>query len=141
MGTLYGKDIRAKFRTAAGPPEVFTAIGGETGISWNRSSTEIDLSDKDSGAYGSTSYGQQKVTIKVSGNVKLPDIGLEAAFDTSKSQPPEGVLQIVRGSIVLFESAVGLGNFSIDGNKDGAATYSFDASNIGTPTVDDLGAS
>lgn len=139
MGTLQGKDIRARIKTGPDADD-FVNLGGETSVSWRRQSQEIDISDKDSGAYGGSTYGQQKVTVSVSGNVKLPDIGLEKAFNTSKTSPPEGELQIVRGATVLFQSAVGIGNFSIEGGKDSPATYSFDATNTVAPTIDDLGA-
>lgn len=139
MGTEYGKDWRIKIGDGA-VPEVFTPIGGETSFDWKRSSQEIDLSDKDSGVYGSSSYGQQKITISVSGNVKLPDVGLEKAADVAKSAPPEVTVQITKGATVKFEGLVGVGNFSTSHGKDGPVTYSFDLSNIGAPTTDDLGA-
>lgn len=139
MATEYGKDWKVKVRTAVGP-DVFTAIGGETSLRWGRSSQEIDLSDKDSGVYGAKSFGLQTVSIAVSGNLKLPDTGLEFVADTAKSATPELVVQIVKGAIVKYAGLCGVGNFSVDAGKDGPTTYSFDLGNIGAPTTDDLGA-
>ncbi len=140
MANKYGKDIKVKIRTTAGPTPVFTPIGGELSHSFRRSSQEVDLSDKDSGTYGGQSYGQQKITISVNGNVKLPDVGLQKVHTVAKSGTPEEVIQIVDGATVIFEGLCGIGNFSSDRNKDGPVTYSFDASNIGAPATDDLGA-
>lgn len=139
MGTEYGKDWRFKIKTASGP-DVFTAIGGETGFSWKRSSQEVDLSDKDSGSYGSSSFGQQKVSISVNGNVKLPDTGIQEVAGVAKSGTPEVEVQIVKGAAVKYHGLSGIGNLSVDAQKDGSVTFSFDTSNIGAPIVDDLGA-
>ena len=66
---------------------------------------------------------------------------LEAAFTASKTSPPEKNVQIIDGDgIVKFAGTVGIGNFSMSAPDNGPATYSFDMSNIGAPTTDDLGA-
>lgn len=139
MGVEYGKDWRLKIGDGA-DPEVFSIIGGEGSLDWKRTSDNIDLSSKDDGVYKSQSFGQQAITISLSGKVKLPDTGLQAAFDTSKASPPEVNVQICKGAIVKFEGRVGVGNFSATFPDDGPATYSFDMSNVGAPTTDDLGA-
>lgn len=137
MASEYGKDWRLCIGDGA-MPEVFTALGGETSFSFKRSSTEIDLSDKDDGAYGSTSYGQQKITISATGNLKLPDVAFKKLSDTSKASPPEIFIQLKKGNIIKYHSKVGVGNFSTEHSKDGPVTYSVDLSNIGAPIVDDL---
>ncbi|WP_030540556.1 phage tail tube protein [Sphingobium sp. DC-2] len=133
----YGKDWRVCIGDGE-DPEVFTALGGETGFSFRRASAEIDLSDKSSGSYGSTGYGQQKLTISVSGNLKLPDAAFSALFAASKASPPEINVQIKKGSVVKFHGLVGVGNFSSEHPQTGAVTFSCDMANIGAPIVDDL---
>jgi predicted secreted protein len=139
MGTEQGKEWRVKIGDGEAV-EGFLLIGGELSFDWSRSSQEIDESSKDDGAYGSTSFGQQKISIKVNGNVKLPDPGLERAAEVSKSSPPETRVQIVRGAVVKFDGLIAIGNFSTSHPKDGPVTYSFDLANKGAPTVDNLGA-
>jgi hypothetical protein len=139
MGTERGLDWRIQIGDGGGP-EVFTNIGGEITFDWKRSSEEIDESTKDDGIYGSSSYGQQKITISASGNVKLPDTGLEGAFATSKAAPPEVSIKIVRAATTKFAGKVAIGNFSTTHNKTGPVTWSFDMVNVGAPTTDDLGA-
>ncbi|HEX2594804.1 MAG TPA: phage tail tube protein [Rhizomicrobium sp.] len=135
----YGKDTRLYIGDGAST-EAFNPIGGETSLSWKRSSDDIDLSSKDDGQYKSGSYGQQSITFTVQGNVKLPDVGLQAASDTAKSVTPERNIQLKRGAVVIYSGRVGIGNFSAEFPKDGSATYSFDMKNVGAPAVDDLGA-
>lgn len=139
MGTERGLDWRIQIGDGA-TPEVFTNIGGEISFDWKRSSQEQDESTKDDGIYGSSSFGQQKITFSVNGNVKLPDAGLEAAFAASKASPPEVNVKVVKGAIVKYAGLVAIGNFSSSFPKDGSATYSFDMVNVGAPTTDDLGA-
>lgn len=135
----YGKDYRI-FIGDGQQTEGYLPIGGETSFDWKRSSQEQDISDKDGGIYGSTSYGQQKINFSVSGNLKLPDAGFEAAFDASKASPPEIDIQVKKGAVIKFAGRVALGNFSATFPTNGPATYSFDMVNIGAPTTDDLGA-
>lgn len=139
----YGKDTRLFIGDGASDPETetFSPIGGETSLDWKRSSDDVDLSSKDDGQYKSSSYGQQAITFTVQGNLKLPDTGLQAASDAAKSTTPERNIQIKRGSVVVYQGRVGIGNFSATFPKDGSATYSFDMKNVGAPTIDDLGAS
>jgi hypothetical protein len=132
----FGKDWRVHIKSAA----TFIAIGGETSFDWKRSSAEQDLSDKDSGVYGATSYGQQKINFSISGNLKLPDPGLELASDTSKASPPQVEIKVMNGAIVKFHGLVAIGNFSSSFPTTGPATFSLDAVNAAAPIVDDLGA-
>lgn len=143
MGTEYGKDWRIQIGDGNDDPgpEVFTNIGGEISFDWQRTSEEIDESTKDDGMYGATSFGQQKVTFQVTGNVKLPDAGLERASTVAKTAPPEVTVKVMKGAIVKFEGLVAIGNFSTTHNKSGPVTYSFTMANKGAPTTDDLGAS
>lgn len=139
MGTEYGKDWRIHIGDGAGV-EAFTQIGGELSFTWQRQSQEIDDSTKDDGDYGSTHYGQQKITFNVNGNVKLPDVGLERASDVSKSATKEANIKVMKGATVKYQGKVKIGNFSTEHGKDGPVTYTLAMANAGAPTIDDLGA-
>lgn len=138
MATERGADWRIEVKAEAA--EDYNSIGGEISFDWSRSSNEIDESTKDDGIYGSTSYGQQKISFRVNGNVKLPDSGLSRVAAVSKSSPPETLIRVTKGAIVKFEGLVAVGNFSSTHPKDGPVTYSFDMANKGAPTVDNFAA-
>jgi predicted secreted protein len=139
MANEQGKDYRVHIKTASGP-DVFTAIGGETNLSWKRSSQEQDQSDKDTGIYGASTYGQQKISFAVSGNLKLPDAGFSAANTASKASPPEIEIQVKKGAVIKFQGKVAIGNFSAEFPTTGPATYSYDMANADVPSVDNLAA-
>jgi hypothetical protein len=136
MANEFGKDWRIAVKSGA----TFIPIGGETSLDWKRSSAEQDLSDKDSGVYGATSYGQQKITFTVAGNVKLPDPGFTAAEAASKASPPQVEVQVKKGDVIKFQGMIAIGNFSATFGKDGPATYSLDMANAAAPTVDNFSA-
>lgn len=136
MANEFGKDWRVHFKSGA----AFIAIGGETSLRWGRSSQEQDVGDKDSGVYGATSFGQQKITFAVAGNLKLPDAGFTAAENASKASPPQIEVQIKKGATIKYQGMVAIGNFSAEFPKEGPATYSFDLANAAAPTVDNLSA-
>lgn len=135
MPNEFGNDWRVAIKTA---PTGFTPIGGETSLDWTRTSAEQDISDKDSGVYGATSYGQQKITFKVAGNLKLPDVGFAAAEAASKASPPQIEVQIKKGAVIKFHGLVAIGNFSASFPKDAPATYTMDMANAAAPIVDNL---
>ncbi len=136
MANEFGKDWRIRAKPAGGGASV--AIGGETSFDWRRTSQEQDLSDKDSGIYGATSYGNQRINFAVSGNLKLPDPGLAAIVAASKLSPPQIEIEVVKADVVKFAGVVAIGNFSGTFPATGPATYSFDMANAAAPTVDDL---
>lgn len=135
----YGEDWRVEIGDGA-QPTVFTMIAGETGFDFKRSASEIDDSDKDGGSYGSSSFGQQKLTMSVKGNLKLPDAGFSRAFAVSKTKPPHTPCKVLKGAIVKYSGSVAVGPISTTHNKDATVDYSFDMVNRGQPLVDDLGA-
>lgn len=137
MAYILGKDVTLHVGDGAGT-EVFTQLGGEGSLSITRSSTEVDLSSK--GAPGLSTYVNPKVTLAVSGRLKLPDTALERIDTVAKSTDNEVNIKIKRGSTDIFAAAVGIGNFSCDFPFEGAATYSFNMGCLATPTTDDLGA-
>ena len=128
----FGNDWRVAIKSGDG----FIPIGGETSLDWKRSSQEQDISDKDSGVYGATSYGQQKITFAVAGNLKLPDAGFAAAEAASKSSPPQVEVQIKKGDVIKYHGLIAIGNFSASFPKDAPATFSMDMANAAAPIVD-----
>jgi hypothetical protein len=139
MGQEYGDDWRLQIGDGGGT-EVFSNIGGEVSFDWKRSSKEVDIATKDDGVYGANTYLQQTITISVSGKLKLPDVGLQRASDVSKALPPQANVKIKKGTTVKLAGAFAIGNFSISAPKGDVVTYSFDMSNVGAPTTDNLGA-
>jgi predicted secreted protein len=137
MANEHGKEWRVCIKTG---DNAFTPLSGETSHSFRRSSAEIDLSDKDSGIYGGGTYGNQRITVSVSGNLKLPDAAFAALFAASKTSPPEIEVQIRKGEVVKYQAVSGVGNFSHEAPNSGPVTFSCDLSNVGAPSVDDLGA-
>jgi len=132
MANEFGNDWRVAIKSGDG----FIPIGGETSLDWKRSSQEQDISDKDSGVYGATSYGQQKITFAVAGNLKLPDAGFAAAEAASKSSPPQVEVQIKKGNVIKYHGLIAIGNFSASFPKDAPATFSMDMANAAAPIVD-----
>jgi len=132
MANEFGNDWRVAIKSGSG----FIPIGGETSLDWKRSSQEQDISDKDSGVYGATSYGQQKITFAVAGNLKLPDAGFAAAEAASKSSPPQVEVQIKKGNVIKYHGLIAIGNFSASFPKDAPATFSMDMANAAAPIVD-----
>jgi hypothetical protein len=136
-----GRDWRIQIGDGEAGTEGFDLIGGELSFDWDRSTQEFDDSTKDDGDYGSTGFGQQKINFSISGNVKLPDDGLERAAEVARSSPYEANVRVMRGAVVKYAGRIAIGNFKTSHPKDGPVAYSFNMVNRGAPTVDDLGAS
>lgn len=134
-----GKDFRINVSaTSAG---TFVPVAGEMSLSVKASSDKIDTSSKDDGVYKTQTFGQKDITISVSGTLKLPDPGFALCFTTQKASPPEFFVEIVNTvatPIIVFKSAMAIGNFSLDYADKGNATYSFDLSLADVPSVDDM---
>ena len=133
----YGEDVRVEIDDGTG---TFIPIAGETGYDFKRSGSDIDDSDKDGGAYGSGSFGQQKLTLSMTGNVKLPDPGFTRAFAVSKMRPPHTGVKLMKGEVVKYQGVCAIGPISTTGKNNATVDYSFDATNRGQPAVDALDA-
>ena len=134
-----GKDFRLQV-AAIGASPTYTTIAGEMSVSVKASSDKIDTSSKDDGMYKTQTYGQKDITMAVQGTLKLPDTGFGLVYTTQKNDPPEllGQIMHVPSMTVVFACQLGIGNMSTDFTDKGAATYSFDLSLAGVPTIDDL---
>lgn len=137
MANEQGKDWRLFIKTGT---NTWTPVGGETGLSMKRSSEKQDTSDKDSGIYGSSAYGQQTISFSPSGNLKLPDAGFTALEAASKLSPPQIDVQLQRSGIIKYQGTVAIGNFSAEFPVKGPATWSCDMDNAAAPTIDNLSA-
>lgn len=133
----YGKNWRIYISDGAAG---FDPIGGEGSWSKRTSSETVDLSSKDDGNIKAQGWGQSTVTFSVQGKVKLPDDGLEQAYSVANEAVPEIPIQLRNGAAIVWQGTVGIGNFSMDGPKDGPVSYSFDMTAVSAPTVDNLAA-
>ena len=140
MGTEYGSTWRVEVGDGQ-TTESFLTIGGEVSFDWERSSKEIDTSSKDDGAYASSGYGSQSVTITPNGKLKLPDPGLQRLVALSKLQPPIGNIKVVKGAVVKYSGSMSVGNLSTTHPNDDVCTWKCTLKLAAAPTVDDLGAS
>ncbi len=136
----YGQEWRIEIGDGVADTEGFLPIAGETTFDWTRTSKEIDLSSKDDGAYASTGYGSQKVTISPSGKLKLPDPGLQRLSAVSKTIPPVCNVKVIRGAVVKYSGSMSVGNFSTTHPNDDTCTWKCDLASAAAPTVDDIGA-
>lgn len=140
MAYELGKDWRIYVGDGGGT-EVFDALGGEGSFEFQRQATEIDLSTKDDSDYAVGDFGLMKITITVSGNVKLPDTSIERLLDKAKDATDKKTnIQIKDGSIVKFAGEVAVGGNGITASKDGAVVYSFTLIASAAPTTDDMAA-
>lgn len=140
MGYELGKDWRIHVGDGAIPTEAFVVMGGEGSFEFTRASQEIDLSTKDDGEYALGDFGTQKITIAVSGKLKLPDASIQRIFTVSKSTSKRTKMKIRKGTTDKFLGEVAIGNFSMSAPTEGAVTYSFTATASAVPTVDDIAA-
>lgn len=137
MGTLQlGKDVRL---TVEDPDNAgqYISVGGEGRLSFQASPDTIDGASKDDGNYKVEYFGQQKISITLAGKVKLPDDGLAALDDASRTNAAISV-KIVKGVTVLFHGDMTVGNRQADWDNAQAASYSFSLGLAAAPTVDAL---
>lgn len=133
-----GKDFRLMV-AATGATPTYIQIGGEMSLSRTSSSDKIDTSSKDDGTYKTQTYGQKEITLAVQGVLKLPDPGFGLIYTTQKASPPELLVQIIGpSSTIVFAALMAIGNYKDDFSDKSAATYSFDLSLAGVPTIDDM---
>ena len=140
MAYELGKDWRIHVGDGASPTEVFSQLGGEGSFEFQRSAQEIDLSTKDDADYALADFGLQKISISVSGYVKLPNTALEALTDKAKATDKRVNLKIMDGAVVKYAGQVAVGGQGISAGKDGAVAYSFSLVASAAPTTDDMAA-
>ena len=136
--TKLGKNYRLQVGNGQAT-ETFVSIAGEQSLSFSTSPDKIDGSSKDDGDYKVEFYGQQSISLQVSGKVKLPDTGL-GLLDTARKTLGSAIdIQIVdtlNANAVKWAASMSVGAFKWDGNDKDAVTYSFDLAVAAAPTVD-----
>jgi predicted secreted protein len=134
-----GKNYRLKVGDGAGT-EVFNLIGGEQKLMFSSSPDAIDASSKDDGNYKTELFGQQKVSITVSGKAKIPDVGL-SRLDTLAKTGAAGNMKVVNltGTATdVFVCSLSVGNRQVDFDDQQSVTYSYSLSLAAAPSVDSL---
>ncbi|WP_375290915.1 phage tail tube protein [Qipengyuania sp.] len=139
MALKLGQNYRLLVTDPATPGE-FLTIGGEQRLSRTDSPNAIDGASKDDGNYQVELYGQQKVSITVSGKVKLPDAGLKALDGLAKVAGSSDVVKIVdtTDDTDVFVCEMSVGQRQVDFDNQQVATYSFNLSIAAAPTTDAL---
>lgn len=134
-----GKDTRLKIGDGQAT-EAFLVLGGEAKLSVSRSPDTIDASSKDDGNYKVEMFGQMKVSMTVSGKVKLPDAGLARADAVAKSGGTTNVKVVDSKGVPTdrWVCLMSIGNLQIDYDDQQAASYSFTLSAAAAPTTDNL---
>jgi hypothetical protein len=119
--------------------EVFTSLGGQGSLSWQRAFKAIETSSKDNGIYGSAKSGLQNITMTVTGRLNVPDTAFEDLYNYSKSGTPEMNIEVRKGSTVKYKGKMSIsGTFTADMPYEGAVDYSFDLTNVEAPVTDSL---
>lgn len=135
-----GKNVRFYVGDGASGTENYLPIGGEKEIQVTVQADDIDTTSKDSGSFKTSLSGQMKVTLKVSGNVFLPDAGYTRVAEQAATSGNMTDFKVMRGSIVLIMGTCALMNHSVTGSENGAESYSFDAALTAAPTTFNLAA-
>ena len=135
-----GKNYRLQVGDG-GTTEVFANINGEQSLSIKTSPDQLAAESKDDGDYKVKFYGQQEVSILVSGVTKLPDtvLGyLDAKRKTLGSYINIQIVDVAASNAVKFAAPVTVGAFTWTADDKGVVPYSFELSLAGAPTVDTL---
>ena len=139
MPTVRGKDIRVRIGDGELVPS-YDPIGGEVTVQWGDSSAEFDTSSKDDGEFNLVSYAGRALRFTMNGKVKLPDAGYERLLAVRNASPPEEMLQITKGGIVVYEGLCGWGSNDTDHTNNQASTWSSGAAPAAVPTINNLAA-
>ena len=135
-----GKNYRLQVGDGAGT-EVFTSILGEQSLIMKTNPDQIPADSKDDGDYKARYYGQQEVTISVSGVTKIPDVAL-SRLDTQRKVLGSTVnIQIVdtaASNAVKWLGSVSVGSFTANFENKSAVSYQFELAANAAPTTDTL---
>lgn len=118
----------------------FTAIGGQRDLDYSRKAGEIDIGDKNSGAYGKTAPGQFAVAITLEGVPDLPDANGLARVDAKYKARATEIFQIRKAPFatgdVTFECECFVLDCSRSDPRNAEARYSIALGLADVPTVD-----
>lgn len=83
-----GTTIVITIRTGNGQPNVYTALGGQTNVSWEETNAEIDVSNKlDAGNFQQIA-GQRKTTLSLTDFLILSDIAFAELEKRIRTRQP-----------------------------------------------------
>ena len=145
MAKLLGNNYRLWLESAT--PGTYNEIKGQSNLVVNRSSSLIDTSSKDDGAYGTQAPGLKSLTIDVTLVPNLPDANGYTRLQTAALASPTtaSLFQIRKnGSTgadpadVVFQASMYIANLNNTLNKNAAVDASFQLSLAAPPTIDAL---
>ena len=133
MDEIRGIDILVSVNTGTAESPKYTAVGGQRGATLNRSSETIDVSNKVSGSWRKSISGLKEWSVDADGLLALSDAGfaaLEAAFENSE----EVLIQIAKGTDLVYSGEAIITDFPIEAPYDDVATYSVSFTGAGALT-------
>lgn len=123
MDEIRGIDILVSVNTGTAEVPVYTAVGGQRGATLNRSASLIDVSNKVSGDWAKSISGMKNWSIDADGLFALDDAALEA-LETAFNTSAEVLIQIAKGTDLVYTGKAYITDFPIEAPYDDVATYS-----------------
>jgi predicted secreted protein len=121
-------------------PGTFSAIAGQRDLDYSRKAGQVDIGDKNSGAYGKTGPGQFDVAITLEGVPDLPDANGLTRVDTKFKARQTEVFQIRTAPFaaddVVFECECYVLDCSRSDPRNAESRYSIALGLADVPTVD-----
>lgn len=133
MDEIRGIDILVSVNTGTEALPVYTAVGGQRGATLNRSSETIDVSNKVSGDWKKSISGLKEWSVDADGLLALTDAGFEA-LETAFNNSVEVLIQIAKGTDLVYSGNAIITDFPIEAPYDDVATYSVSFTGTGALT-------
>lgn len=133
MDEIRGIDIMVSVNTGTAAVPVYTAVGGQRGATLNRSSETIDVSNKVSGDWKKSIAGLKEWSVDADGLLALSDAGF-AALETAFEDSEEVLIQIAKGTALMYSGGAIITDFPIEAPYDDVATYSVSFTGTGALT-------
>lgn len=133
MDEIRGIDILVSVNTGTAIAPVYTAVGGQRGATLNRSSETIDVSNKVSGDWRKSISGLKEWSVDADGLLALSDAGF-AALETAFNDSEEVLIQIAKGTDLVYSGEAIITDFPIEAPYDDVATYSVSFTGTGALT-------
>lgn len=133
MDEIRGIDIMVSVNTGTAEVPVYTAVGGQRGATLNRSSETIDVSNKVSGDWRKSISGLKEWSVDADGLLALSDAGF-AALETAFNDSEEVLIQIAKGTDLVYSGEAIITDFPIEAPYDDVATYSVSFTGTGALT-------
>lgn len=141
MTQRLGQDYQLFVDDGAG---TFNPVAGQTGLTRDGSTNLINTSSKTTGKYDTQAPGRAALTLTVNGKLDLPDANgfervsaIEAVYPQQSADFQLREAPFAVGDVV-FQAPMFVSNLNTDFPDQDNATYSFQLTLDGPPTVDDL---